>query len=288
MPSTGRRSTSDPSWRRPMRLALAVVTGSVLLAGCDAHRAYQNTFNLGFPKPITDEGKVVLDLWDGSVAAAAVVGFFVWGLIFWAVVRYRKNSEDLPRQVRYNLPIEVLYTVVPFVIVVVLFYYTAVGENRVDRLTKNPDVTIAVVAFKWNWQFNYTNAGVQVTGSTAQPATLVLPVNKTIRFIETSPDVIHSFFVPAFLFKRDVIPGRANQFEVTVRQTGTYIGHCAEFCGEKHSQMNFHVSVVPDDQYAAYISRLQSDPTAAIGPNSQIATGFDLVHGTPITLGSPS
>ncbi len=274
--------------RLPARRLVALVPALLLLAGCDARQAYHDTFNLGFPSPVTQEGKVILDLWDGSVAAAAVVGIFVWGLIFWAVVRYRKNSDDLPRQVRYNLPIEVLYTVVPFVIVVVLFYYTAVGENRVDRLTKNPDVTIGVVAFKWNWQFNYTDAHVQVTGSAAQPATLVLPVGKRVRFVETSPDVIHSFFVPRFLFKRDVIPGRANQFEVTLTQTGTFIGHCAEFCGEKHSEMNFHVSVVSQQAYDSYISQLQADPNAAIGPNSQIATGFDLVHGTPTTPGSSS
>jgi cytochrome c oxidase subunit 2 len=169
----------------------------------------------------------------------------------------------LPRQVRYNLPIEVLYTVVPFVIIAVLFFYTAIGENKVNKLTRDPDVRIGVVGFQWNWQFNYTDDKVQVTGEPQHPATLVLPVDKRIQFTETSPDVIHSFWVPDFLFKRDVVPGRFNMFEIKPTEIGTYVGRCAEFCGEKHARMGFTVKVVSQADYDAYIAGLKADPNAA-------------------------
>jgi cytochrome c oxidase subunit 2 len=167
----------------------------------------------------------------------------------------------------------VLYTVVPFVIIAVLFFYTAVSENKVNKLEPNPDVTIGVVGFQWNWQFIYEDEKVQVTGEPAHEAQLVLPVNKRIRFVETSPDVIHSFWVPAFLFKRDVVPGRFNAFELTPTREGTYVGRCAEYCGEKHARMNFTVKVVSQSQYDAYIAGLQADPDATLDELSKALEG---------------
>ncbi len=270
--------------RSAVRLSFVALAAALLTSGCSARDAYEKTFNLGFPEPITDQAERIQNLWVGSVAAAAVVGIFVWGLIFYAVLRFRKNSDELPRQVRYNLPIEVLYTVVPFVIIAVLFFYTAVDENYVNKTTKEPDVVINIVGFQWNWQFNYTDADVKVTGSARQPATMVLPVGKRIRFIETSPDVIHSWWVPDFLFKRDVVPGRANSFEVTIRQEGTFIGRCAEFCGEKHSRMNFFVKTVQPAVYDAYLARLQANPDNLISPDGGAALptgdGYELAPGT--------
>ncbi len=265
--------------RTPLSSArrLTVVAGAtaLLTTGCDARHVYESAFSFGFPHPITEQGKTTYDLWLGSVAAALAVGVFVWGLIFWAVVAFRKKSEELPRQVRYNLPVEVLYTVVPFVIIAVLFFYTAVGENKVNKLTKNPDVTIGVVGFQWNWQFKYLNDKVQVTGEPAlnRRAELVLPVGQRVRFIETSPDVIHSFWVPAFLFKRDVVPGRTNSFEVTINTKGTYVGRCAELCGEKHDRMNFSVRVVDANAYRSYIAGLKADANAVDTSTGAIPTG---------------
>jgi len=260
--------------RTGLRLALGAGAAGLLTSGCDARQAYETTFGVGFPHPVTEQGKVTYDLWLGSSAAAAAVGVFVWLLIAFAGFRYRKKSEDLPRQVRYNLPIEVLYTVVPFVIIAVLFFYTAVGENKVNKLSPKPDVTIGVVGEQWNWQFHYTDAHVQTTGVPGRPAQLMLPVGKKIRFVETSPDVIHSFWVPKFLFKRDVVPGRQNTFEITVTKMGTYVGHCAELCGEKHDRMDFSVKVVSDADYQSYLSSLRADPSAADnGVTAAIPTG---------------
>jgi cytochrome c oxidase subunit 2 len=248
------------------RLSLAACATALLTSGCSGREAYETAFGIGWPQPKTEQAQTMYEVWLGSVAAAAAVGLGMYILMAWTIIRDRKKSEELPPQVRYNLPIEVLYTVVPFVIIAVLFFYTAVGENKVNKLTRNPDVTIGVVGFQWNWQFNYRDAKVQVTGEPVRPATLVLPVNKRIRFIETSPDVIHSFWVPDFLFKRDVIPGRLNGFEITPTQVGTYTGRCAELCGEKHDRMNFTVRVVEQAEYDAYIAALQADPNAA--PNA--------------------
>jgi cytochrome c oxidase subunit 2 len=266
------RTTSSPA----RRLTLAACATALTTSGCSGREAYENAFGIGWPKPKTEQAGTMYDVWLGSVAAAAAVGLAVYLLIAWTVVRDRKKSDELPRQVRYNLPIEVLYTVVPFVIIAVLFFYTAVGENKVNKLTRNPDVTIGVVGFQWNWQFNYVNDQVQVTGEPAagREAELVIPVNQRIRFIETSPDVIHSFWVPDFLFKRDVIPGRLNAFEIRPTVLGTYTGRCAELCGEKHDRMNFTVRVVTAQVYRDYITALKADPNAVANSlSSAIPTG---------------
>ena len=182
--------------------------------------------------------------------AVAVV---VWGLILWAVIFHRKRGDRLPPQVRYNLPIEILYTALPFVLIAVLFYYTAKDENYIDKLSSNPNVTVNVIGYQWSWQFQYpqynvTDNGVMYPGPLPM---LELPTGRDVRFNLTSPDVIHSFWVPEFLFKRDVIPGHPNHFEVTLTKTGTYIGHCSELCGLYHSRMLFTLKVVTPDQFQA-------------------------------------
>ncbi len=253
-----------------MSLALLMVAATA----CDVP-------NFGFPDGVTDQSLRILNLWQGSTIAALAVGVFTWGLIFYAIIVFRKKSDELPRQVRYNLPVEVLYTVVPLVIVAGLFYYTARDEVDVDKLPANPDVTVNVIGFRWNWQFRYLDTGrngttpVEVTGQPGQPAVLVLPQGRTIRFVETSPDVIHSFWVPDFLFKRDVIPGRINQFQVTINKTGTFVGRCAELCGVDHDRMNFYVKVIPGDEYDRYIAERErpATVTAAGAAGATGATG---------------
>jgi cytochrome c oxidase subunit II len=249
------RSTRRSSRRR---LVARVGSGLLLLATVTACELP----SFGFPKGITPQAKRIYNIWSGSVIAALIVGIGVWGLIFWASFAYRKKTDELPRQVRYNLPVEILYTVVPFVIVGGLFYYTARDESKLDQKPK-PDMTVQVVGFRWNWQFGYLEqAGngqdvvrAQVTGRPGQPAVLVLPTNRSILFRETSPDVIHSFWIIEFNFKRDVIPGRVNEFEISkITRTGTFVGRCAELCGPDHDRMDFIVKVVPGqvfDQYRA-------------------------------------
>ena len=237
----------------------------------------EDAFSLGWPRGITPQAERMYNLWIGSVIAALVVGAFVWGLIFWCVIRYRKRGEELPPQTRYNLPIEVLYTIVPFLIIAVLFYYTAVIQTYVDKRSDNPDVTIEVVAFKWNWQFRYLDTEgeggepVTETGTSDYIPVLVVPTDRTIRFELTGRDVIHSFWVPDLLFKRDVMPGFNNAFEVTIKEEGAYVGRCAELCGTYHSMMNFEVRAVSPEEYEAF---LEARSGGASTPEALAAIGF--------------
>jgi cytochrome c oxidase subunit 2 len=227
----------------------------LVLTGCSAEEAQR----LGLPEGVTNQTPRITNLWQGAWIAALIVGGVVWFLMLYAAVVYRRRRTDegLPLQVRYNLPIEVTYTVVPIVIVLTYFYFTARDEERVLDLSTNVENTVNVVGKRWSWDFNYTDEDVYETGTQAEPPTLVLPVNESIRFVLTSRDVIHSFWVPAFQFKLDMIPGRINNFEITPTKTGTFRGRCAELCGTDHSRMLFDVRVVEPDEYDAYIETLR-------------------------------
>lgn len=270
---------------RALGLSAVAVAALTFLSGCDANDVGKVFDGFGWPQQgITSQANQMYSMWIWSVIAALVVGFFVWGLIFWCIVVYRKRAggPELPTQTRFNLPIEVLYTVLPFLVIAVLFYYTAVIQTNVNKLSANPDVTVEVVAFKWNWQFNYKNGpdtqpgGAQTlattTGASDYIPVLVVPTGKTIRFEEHSKDVIHSFWVPDMLFKRDVFPGNVrNVFEVTIDQEGSYVGRCAELCGQYHSMMNFEVRAVSPEKYEAFLAAKKSGMTT---PQALGAIGF--------------
>lgn len=257
--------------RRALRLLVPGLLLLVATTACDP--------SFGYPKSITPQGERMRHLWIGSCFAAAVVGLFVAFLIGYSVVMHRKRDDELPKQVALNLPIEVLYTVIPFVMIAALFFYTAKDETYVMKTTPNPaqhgvDV-IDVEGFQWGWTFRYLSdsagAGapsetfVYDTGSsnTTEP-TLVVPVDRAVQFQLHSDNVIHDFYVPELLFKLDVIPGRTNKFEVTkVERTGIYEGHCAELCGYDHARMNFNLKVVSEDDYRSYLASMVKQGSTA-------------------------
>ncbi|MFG2979470.1 cytochrome c oxidase subunit II [Streptomyces sp. NPDC048331] len=292
---------SDRSPRRPMRRKLlqALTAGVVLATATGCSYTWKDFPRLGMPTPVTEEAPRILSLWQGSWAAALVTGILVWGLIIWSVIFHRRSRTkiEVPAQTRYNMPIEALYTVVPLIIVSVLFYFTARDESKLLALTPKPPHTINVVGFQWSWGFNYVEnvdgdaatpkagtvpkelaslpdrftkdfpagaEGVYQKGvpgdrnpQTGNPGpTLVLPKGEKVRFILSSNDVIHSFWVVPFLFKQDVIPGHTNVFEVTPSEYGTFMGKCAELCGVDHSRMLFNVKVVSPEDYRAYLKDL--------------------------------
>jgi len=259
-------------------VAVTAVTALAVLSGCDIDHA----FSFGWPQGITPQAHKMHSLWVGSTIAAFIVGIVVWTLIFWCIIRYRKRPTDteLPVQTRYNLPIELLYTVVPFLVIAVLFYYTAITQTYVDKIT-NPDVTVDVTAFKWNWQFTYEGAqnvdpsGQQVTtiGDSDYIPVLVVPTGEKILFVEHSQDVIHSFWVPELLFKRDVFPGDViNKFEVTINPgaENEYVGRCAELCGTYHSQMNFALLAVTPAEYEQFLVHKRAGEST---PQALVAIG---------------
>ena len=235
------------------------------LSGCAGK--FENGF---LPQGVTDHSKDVTSLWVGSWTAALAVGVLVWGLILWCVVAYRRRKDDttLPVQLRYNVPMEILYTVVPVFMIAVLFAYTARDETRLLDTSKKPDVIVNVVGKKWSWDFNYVNEQTYETGTqaelTGKPGveatlpTLYLPVGERVEFVLTARDVIHSFWVPAFLQKLDMIPGKVNKFQVVANQTGTFKGKCAELCGAYHSRMLFNVKIVDRATYEQHIADLKA------------------------------
>jgi cytochrome c oxidase subunit 2 len=248
------------TWTRFLGLAVIAAAAS----GCKGQWS-----RVGWPSPVTAEGRNTLNVWYGSVTTAAIVGGFVILLILWSALYYRRRNQDqLPRQVRYNLPIEVLYTLIPVVIVSVLFYFTAIRENDMDNF-KNVKLNVGVVGFQWSWQFNYLNDGLSVTGRPGEPPQLVVPVGEKIRFYETSPDVIHAWWVIPFLFKRDVIPGRVNVFALTVTKAGLFKGKCTEYCGVDHDRMLFSVRAVDPTTYQNWLA--QAKQIAASGSDARFS-----------------
>lgn len=268
--------------RRTMRVALLGVT-MLVLAGCSEADRHQIK-NLAMPDRASAQGPYTYELWKWAWVAAMLTGLIVWGLIFYVVVKFRRRSDDeVPRQTRYNLPLEVFYTIAPVLMVVVFFFHTVRVQDEMTNIDPDPDLTVEVMGQQWTWTFNYgvgeqnTDAKgedgdfayddyVYTSGSGREIPTLVLPVDKTIQFNLHSPDVIHSFGVPSFLTKLDVIPGRVNKLQVTPTVEGTYAGKCYELCGVSHSRMLFNVEVVSQDKYDAYLEELAAAGQEADAP----------------------
>ncbi|GAB2680143.1 cytochrome c oxidase subunit II [Thalassiella azotivora] len=240
---------------------------ALVTAGCSAEQL--STGYLPTERDTTNQVNRVIDLWNGSWIAALVVGVIVWGLTIWCVVAYRRRKDEtgLPAQIRYNVPLELLYTVVPVFMVAVLFYFTARDQSEIEARDPNPDVTINVIAKQWAWDFNYVDADVYesteqvpLDGTEAPEElipTLYLPVDQSVEVVLQARDVIHSFWVPAFLYKKDMIPGRTNHFTVTPQREGVYKGKCAELCGEYHSEMLFNVEVVSQERFEEEMQELR-------------------------------
>jgi len=273
--AVGSARATRPAKRR-LLVGSGVVLGTLLLTGCSSATTEQWK-RLGLPEGASDRTEAMKSLWIGAWIAALIVGVMVWALILYVVVRYRKRNEEAPRQVRYNLPLEVLYTLAPFAIIGVLFFYTVEHGDKITAMSSSPQHTINVVGQQWQWTFNYKDTvdgqqGVWETGTLDKPAELWLPVNESVHFDLTSPDVIHSFWVPSFYFKLDVIPGRTNKFELTPTKTGTFAGKCAELCGLYHSRMWFTVKIVTRDEYDAHLRELAARGQTGAATGGQNAT----------------
>lgn len=246
----------------------AALVGTLLLSSCELPR-------FGAPDAASDQGGHVVGLWQGFFVAAVVVTLFVWVPLVFVLVRYRrqKGDDDVPSQRAYNIPLEVLYTVVPVLIVAALFFFSVRTEEEVTSVSADPVARVDVIGFQWGWQFRYRGEGFTVDAPPGDKPQLVLPAGVASNLELVSTDVNHSFWVPDFLSKRDLIPGVDNEITVTPSRLGTYEGRCAEFCGLDHWRMGFTVRVVSMDDYRAWAAEQRAGGATASSDTGPTAAG---------------
>jgi cytochrome c oxidase subunit 2 len=249
-----------PQFKRTAIKVLLALATPLLLAGCSFNS--DDISGLGFPKGVSSVNDISLSLWQGAWIAAAVVGVITFILIIWPAIfhRAKPSKGEFPKQTQYNIPVEILYTVIPFVIVAVLFYFTAVKETKIVDLKQPAAHEISVEGFQWSWQFAYPEAGAKavVTGTPENPPTLYLPKGESVRFKITANDVVHGFWIPAFMIQMQNLPDRTNYIQFTAQELGEFPGRCNILCGRNHSQMIFKVKVVTPEQYQSYLGTLKA------------------------------
>ncbi len=249
--------------------ATAVLTAlTFAVSGCGVY----DVLRFGWPSGVTPQASAMRELWIWSIVAALIVGFLVWGLMLWTIVFHRRRADDdeLPRQFQYNMPLEIAYTVIPLVIISGLFAFTVLVQNYVDTDQPDPDVRVNVTAFQWNWEFEYpertdsTGRPVSTLGTSSEIPIMVLPTDRRIEFRLVSRDVVHSFWVIDFLFKRDVFPrpdknDTDNVWQIDrIEREGAFVGRCAELCGTYHAFMSFEVRALRPDLFDRYIALRQT------------------------------
>jgi cytochrome c oxidase subunit 2 len=250
---------------RRAAIAVGAVLLPLLLGGCQVPTFW------GY-RGSTTQAHSEFQIYAGTVIAGIIIGGFVALLIVWAGVKYRRRSDEMPRQFQYHGPVEVLYTVLPVIIVLVIFVFTVVSENNIDALASSPAVQVKVTAFQWGWEFQYPNQNIVVLGHTTQDPDMVLPSGETAEITLVSQDVIHGFYVPAFNFSRYAQPGVTNKFDLTPQSSSTpkdYRGQCTQLCGLYHALMFFHVTTLPPAQFQAWLARNAN--RSFIGESSHLA-----------------
>ncbi|MGH7736260.1 MAG: cytochrome c oxidase subunit II [Candidatus Tyrphobacter sp.] len=204
--------------------------------------------------PATSQGVAIQYDWYVYLACAMFVGIFVYGCIAWCLFRYRRKPGREAERFENNSPLEIAYVAIPLLLVIGLFIVSYAVEVPIDIAQAHPQNRVAVTAFRWSFRFAYEGTGISTVGTPERPPTLYLPLDRVTEIDLTSVDVTHSFWVPAFLFKRDAIPGMMNAFDVTPQRTGTFRGRCAQFCGLDHALMSFRVKVVPAAAYDRFLA----------------------------------
>ena len=296
-------------WVRRAGALAALGALAVLLSAC-------TDFNLRTalpPDAATVQGQATRNLYDIVFVIGVAIFVLVEGLILFAVLRYRRKSGDdeLPPQIHGNNRLEIIWTAIPIAIVLSLFVLSWQTLNTVDAHTPTPPIRIGVVAYQWQWQFVYApdgvtwqdcnapaNAGRCVTVFGTLPAggdrtnwtppTMHVPINETVELQMHSIDVIHSFYVPAFLYQRDITPGRDQVIQFTADRIGTYRGQCTQFCGLYHQFMEFQVKVESKADYTAWLQQQLTPPPspspspAASGPAG--SPGASAAAGSSVTL----
>jgi cytochrome c oxidase subunit 2 len=252
---------------------LAALAAPLLLASCKVP-------SFGAHEGASKAGNDTFKLWQGFSIAALVIGLFTLALIVWAALRYRRRGDQIPKQTQYNISLEVIYTVVPIVIVIALFAATVVVQNKV-LANPTPNATVNVTAFQWGWKFTYPGHKAYVVGQTTQTPELVMPSNEDVRFNLVSSDVVHGFYVPEFNFSRYAQPGLTNTFTFNIDKPGLYKAQCTQLCGLYHSLMYFNVRVLTPANYKTWLANKDASTSAADAAANDAATGIQTNPHTP-------
>jgi cytochrome c oxidase subunit 2 len=271
---------------RMVRWLLAVVVGFIISLSAVPFAWAQDA--VGAPRPwemgmqrsfgpIKDR---IIELNDLVLVIITVITLFVGGLIVWVMIRYNSQRNPVPSQTSHNTIIEILWTVIPVLILVVI----AIPSFRLiyyqDR-TPDPDMTIKVTGHQWYWEFTYPDQGNidiesrYIHDEDLKPGQLrllavdnqvVIPVNKKIRILTNSTDVIHSFFIPALGVQRYAIPGRTIETWLEADQVGTFYGECNQICGQDHSRMPISVKAVSEADFKTWVEAAKKSASAATLP----------------------
>ena len=236
--------------------------------------------------PVSVAGQATLNLYLITLVIAVIVFIIVEGLLLLITLRFRRKPGDdtLPKQTHGNNPLEILWTVIPAITVTALFIGAFITLNNEEAQAANPAVTIDVTGFQWQWSFEYKDQGIKLTGAGKDGPVMGVPVNEIVHIRLHAADVIHSFYVPQFLYKKDVVPGRTNEFDVTVQQPGTYAGQCAEFCGIGHADMHFTVQAMTRPDFDAWIAQQQAAASAPPASQAPAAPGATTVQVSSISI----
>jgi cytochrome c oxidase subunit 2 len=206
------------------------------------------------PDSVTEQGRAIKGAYDLFLYIAAVVFAVVSTLVIWSVLRYRRRGDQLPEQTHGNNTLELLWTLIPTIIVLGLFWVTLQAQDKVQTPAERAALTVDVTAFQWSWRFRYEESGAEVVGGPGNVPELVVPVGQPVRVRLRTADVVHSFYVPQTLFKRQAIPGVTNEFDLTFEKVGTYHGQCTQFCGLAHADMLFRVRVVSPGEFQSWVA----------------------------------
>lgn len=254
--------------RLPAALTL-LLAAAIMLAGADALANVPKPWEMGM-QPAANELKArIIDLHNLVLIIITLITIFVGALLVWVMVRYNATRNPVPSTTSHNTTIEVLWTVIPVLILVVIAIPSFRLVYYLDH-TPDPDMTIKVTAHQWYWEYGYPEAGElaiesrMIRDEDLKPGQLrllevdnqlVVPVGKKIRILTNSVDVIHSFFIPSLGVQRYAIPGRTIETWMTVDKPGVYYGQCNQICGVDHSRMPIAVKAVTQDEYKAWLGQ---------------------------------
>jgi cytochrome c oxidase subunit II len=230
-------------------------------------------WEMGMQPAFSPVKQQIIDLHDLVLVIITLITLFVGGLLAWVIYRYNAERNPVPGHTTHHTLLEVAWTVIPVLILVVM----AIPSFRLvyyeDR-TYDPDLTIKVTGHQWYWEYTYPDNGNLDFSSYIVPDDqlkpgqlrlltadhpLVVPVNKNIRILETSGDVIHSFFIPSLGVQRYAIPGRTIETWVRVDKPGVYYGECNQICGTNHSRMPIMVQAVSEQDFETWLVQAKKE-----------------------------